>query len=1679
MKKVLKISLYVLGSIFVLILIAVIWLQTQSGKNFVRKQVISFLETKIKTPFHIGKIDYALPKMLLLEDVWFKDQRNDTLLAAKKLKVNISMLKLINSHVDVQQLELVGVTAHIYRYAPDTAFNFDYIAKAFASSDTTQEEPKQEDTSGSKLKLTVDKVKLDDIHIRFDDYTGGTRFAGDLQTLRLNVKEIDLEKMAFKVKEFTVKGLAATMIADTSYLPPTPPDTSAPSNFNLVLDKLDLQQIEFHQKDELSKFYMDIAVGRLFGHPKEFDLLQQKVALTDLRLDNANIKILMAGVAAEKAEEVADTVIVTEPIAAESKWRVLAKDIDLNNVNFVMDNQSQPRLASGIDYAHLDVRNLVLDVQDVYYTMDTISAAINHFTVQEKSGLFIKELKTKLAYYPQGAYLRDLYLQTSNTILRDYAEVTYPSLDALQNNLQSLKLKINLHKSVVGLKDVLIFVPDLRSQPFFKKYGNERLDLEAAVTGYMNNLDIKKFALSGLGNTRAQLKGKLMGLPDANKLRYDINIAELRSTSSDLSSLLPPAALEQVRLPNSFNITGTVKGTAQDYSPNLFINTSDGNAWLKGYVYMSPGKGKEKYDLNIRTQELNLGRILKQDSTLGKLTAVVTAKGRSFDVKYMDAAVTGNIVSAGFNGYTYSAINFNGNVAGQQGAVNLVSGDPNLRMQLDAEANFANEHPSVFANVLIDSADLQALKLYQEEFKIRANIKADFPVLNPDYPEGDLVINRPTVLLSGQRYFLDSLYITSKPNQDTGNHIIINADAIYATIMGHTPLSQTGNIMQQHISRYYTIKSADSAKAQKSAPSQYDLRVDALVRDRPLMHILLPGLESMDTIGIHASIDPNNLSLTAAMPSMVYSGMTLQNGNVNVKGDGTLQYSATLDRFANSSMELWYASVSGNVSGQTITSDITISDTGKTPRFALSATLQQKENEQVLSLRNGLKLNYTDWNVSQPNQIVFGKDGFYVQNFKISNAGQSIALNSETPTFSAPMTIAINDFLISNLTEIVQKDTLLANGILNSNLKVQNITTTPQVSGSLDIRYLAFKNDTIGNFDLQLQEASANMVTARASVTGNNNNIIISGNYYPTPVNGNNFDLNIDLQAVHLQTFEGLAMHQIKNTSGYIRGNLKVQGTMTAPKVTGELRTDKLITTPTALGSPLNMPAEKISFVPDGIVFENFKIVDEKGNSGTISGKVTTTDYRNMDLALRVRANKWQVLNSTAKDNEIFYGKLIISSNIRINGAPSAPVINGNLTIHDSTKLNIIIPQTDPSIQEREGVVEFVDMDDPDRNKYLVPNDSMPKMAMRAGADLNMNVTVEDNAEFSVIIDQSTGDFLRVRGEAALNTTVNPDGTVGLTGVYELKDGAYELNYNFIKRRFNIKPGSKITFAGDPMEAQVDITAVYTANIPPYDLVEKRVQTDQLNFYKQRIPFDVKLMLSGPLMKPVINFDIELPDERNYRVSSEVLTTTRARLTELRNDASDLNKQVFAVLILNRFIAENPFESGTSTDAAYIARQSVSRFMSEQLNRFANDLVNGLELTFDLQSTEDYTTGQKRDKTDLNVAASKRLLNDRLTITVGNNFELEGQTQTNNENTSLVPGNLAADYQLSPDGRYKVRIYRRNENESMVQAYSVETGVSFIVTLEYNKFKNIFRKRNKLPRADKAKKNDKVTGATQ
>lgn len=1680
MRRFLRIVLYVIGSILLLIILVIVFLQTPWGKSFVRQQAVKYLRNKLKTELVIAKLDYSIPDKILLEGVLLKDRRKDTLLAVQRLKINMDMFALIRGKVAVDDILLEGVSAHIYRPIPDTVFNYNFIIEAFAGNDTAAAPAKPKDAAASKpMDIDVAKVVLKDIRLRYDDATGGTYFSMNLGSLLLRPEKIDPGHMKFKVKELSVAGLQSYFATDTSYLAPPPKDTAAASDFQLAVDKVRLDQVKFAFLGKLDSMYFGIQVGSLETKINRFALLDQFVDIDKFQLENVASSVVM-GKPRTAPKSVKPAEPATADTASSNSWRVLAGSLMLKEIGFVMDNNAAPRQKAGMDYAHMNFQHLSFNGDNILYSPDTISGNLKHLSLAEQSGLNIIELRTRFLYCNRGAQLKELYLQTPGTVLQDHLEISYPSLASLDKEMNKMQLNIAISKSKVSMKDVLLFMQPAQRK-MLEPYAGEQIRLAAQMKGFLNALVISDFTASGLKGTDVSLKGHLNGLPDADKLNYELNIARLRSTYEDIAPFLPDSLKRQIRVPDWFSASGLLAGTTKDYRPDLRITTSDGDATVKGQLLMSPGEGREQYDLALTTTDLNLGRILRQDTLLGKITLKANAKGTSFDVNKMNTVFDADIASAWVMKYNYNAIHLGGSLANKIADIKGNSSDPNVNFTLTALADLSNKYPALKADLSIANFDPQALNLYGDTLIVRGDIHADFESLNPDYPKGTLTYASPWLRMPGYSLSLDSIIFRSAPDADSIQHIDLNVSKVlYANLDGHMPLTQIGNAALSHINNHYRI--TDTVIP---VPYNYDMTLNAHAVYRPLLKTWLRDLKPFDSIKLSALLRPDAFKVDAFVPKVVYGNNRIDSGVVKIYEAGdTLRYAASLKQFSQDQFALWYPTVSGSLRKDSIYARVRIADSARKDQFALGAAMHHDLNSDsgltYIRMFKGILLDYDRWNVNPQNRIVLGPSGFYIRDFAMSKDNQSISVSSEQPEFRSPFTVTVQNFLLSNITRMISRDTLVADGYLNVNAKIDLRDSFPKINAEAGISQLTAFNQPVGDLKLTALNENENIYDAHLQLTGNENDLVVNGRYFMAPVDSNQFKFDVVVNALSLKSLQGFSFGSIRNSSGFIRGNLNLAGTTDRPKILGELHTDKLKTTVSMLNAPFYMPSETITFAKEGILLNNFTIKDAMGNNATIDGRVRTRNYTRYNLNLNVKADHWQAVNSTKKDNELFYGKLLLSTDLNIKGLATAPRIDGELTIHDSTRLTYAMIDNGPGIQESDGIVRFIDSRDTtwvDSTQIVMARN----MRMSRATQMNVNVGIEENAIFNVVIDPVTGDNLQARGEANLNTFIGPDGSVGLTGTYELKGGYYELNYNFLKKKFSIQPGSVITLSGDALDAEVDITAAYAANIAPYELVEKQVDQSDLNYYKQRLPFQVLLKLKGKVMKPEITFDIVLPEDKENIVSTTVADQVQRKLIEIRNDPSVLNKQVFAALILGRFITDDPFASGIGGGMEYAARQSASRFLSDQLNSIAGQLVQGFELNVGLESSEDYSTGEKTNRTDLNITASKRLFNDRLKVTVGNDFQVEGQ-QAQSQQSNLIPGNLSLDYMLTKDGRYQVRGYRVNQLQNLVDGYVVETGLSFRLNIEYNKFKYIFRnwdKYRKKKQEERARQAMKNGGAGQ
>ncbi len=1671
-------AIFILSLVFLIVLILLL-IQTAPVQNFARGKIVTFLENKLQTKVEIKRLDIDFPKMLVLEGVYIEDRTRDTLIAGKQLKVDLDMYKLIKSEIQINEINLNGITVKLKRQLPDTIFNYQFIVDAFAPKTSTT--PK--DTAA--MKMAIDKIIVDDTRFVFFDVLTGNDVNVYLGHFDTRIETFDPANLVYSVPKINLKGLRGRIrqtkpleITTVNTNPSATATNEKPQFLKFTNSETILSDVDFAYGNDVSGIDTRFKFKDLKLYPEKFDLEKSIIAVREIELNELDGMVNMNSVA--ESDVVKFTTQNNQEVKMEYlPWKFTVGAIRFNNNKFIYNDNTQPRTVRGMDYAHLGVSDLTLHADNFLFNRDTIAANILQGEMKEKSGFVLNELTTDFKYTEKGAVLNNLLIKTPGTELKRSAAVRYPSLAAIQSNPGLMELNLDIDNSRIAIKDILTFAPQLAAQPAFSNRSGT-LFINSKINGSLARLNIRELQFRGFQNTRADLSGTLVNATDPNNFSADLNIRSLSTSRSDLMSLVPPKSIPaNITIPESMALSGIVRGGLKSLYANVSINTSLGNAKVNGRINNATNPNTATYAADISTSNLNIGRIIQQPQTIGTVSAGFTVRGRGFDPEKANATIKGVVRSAVYNNYNYRNLNVNASIANQKFSANASMRDPNLHFALQAEGDLGGALPGFMVTADIDSIKTGPLNLTPDAMIYRGKIVANFPQLNLDALEGEIYMTNSLLVANGQRIKLDSVEVIARY---VNNQQLITAktDFVNATLQGEYKLAQLGTIFMDAIQPYYAINTTGK---KAPLPDPYNFTIDAVVIDHPTLRAFVPDLKRLDKVAIKAnfsSSDGWNATVTSPHIELGTNKIVDLDLVATTQGNTLNVVTNVAEISSGTNISILGTRLRADVANNKVNFALRIGDKENKDKYRLQGLFAQEPNNIFsLSLRpDSLLLNYDSWTINRDNLVRFGSTLVNAQNFDLSQGNQHLILNSQGSGTNSPLEVRFADFRIATLTGFVQTDSLLVDGSLNGNVLLRDLTTQPNFTTDLTIKNLEINQDTIGEINAKIDNRTANTFATNVTITGRGNDVALTGNYYLKPENNSNMDLNLAIKALQLKTMEGVSMGAIRNAEGYLAGNVKIGGTIASPDIDGKLRFEETSMVISMLGSQIKIDNEQIVAVNNqGLSFNSFTIKDSADNNLTINGAARTTNYINYAFDLNIRADDFMALNSTKKDNPLYYGRLFFDTDLNISGTETAPVVDGNLKVNEQTDLTVVLPQTQPGVADRDGIVVFVDKDDPlSDSLFLAALDTLNKVGI-TGMDVSVNLELDKKASLSLVIDEGNGDFVKLQGEAILNAGIDKSGKVTLTGTYELESGAYEMSFNFLRRRFDIEKGSSITWIGEPTDGIMDVTAVYVANTSAIELVQDQITQARTDLrYRQKLPFNVLLNMDGPLLKPELTFDIILPEESTVRIDNEIAGQVEQRLNQLKSEPSELNKQVFALLLLNRFVSENPFESaGGGMNAGSLARQSVSKILAQQLNNLAGNLIAGVDINFDVVSTEDYTSGSMQNRTDLNVGLSKRLLNDRLTVTVGTNFELEGARQSNQTGTggTSTSPNLNIAYALTQDGRYLIRAYRKNEYEGVVEGYVVETGVGFVMSVDYSKFKEIFQMRRKGNTATRERRKDK------
>ncbi len=1636
-----------------LVVLIAVALNIPSVQNSVKDKAINYLKNKTHTEVSLESIKIALPKDVVLNKFYMADKKGDTLLYAEKLAVDISLLKLIHKKVEINNIEMDKIRANVTRINPDTTFNFSFLLDAFMSEQKKPDTEVDKDTT-STMKFSINKVSLKDIGIVYRDDVAGNDVSIRLGEFETNIKDFDMDHQHYVIKNLSLKNTTLKYLQQkplNQLVAQVQKSIDSTKTVTGALPTVEVQDIAFNNvklnyDDMIADTHADLNLNELTLTKLFADLNKSNYKLDEATLNKSNILFAFKPAAQVKTSKTTDTVL-----AKASAMAVLVNQLNLADNTIQFDNLAVKPTAKGMDFNHLKIKSLGLGAENLSYSAAGIKVNVKSGTLKEKSGFELSKLQGDVVYNDKQIKLSNFIFKTPNTKIENNTELNFTSMDDLTKHPERVKLALQVKNSTLGLKDGTYF-----SDAIPANYRNEKIRVTAKVNGYMNNLSIPQLQINGLKSTHIDVTGTVKGLPDVNKTFLDLNIKQFSLTKSDLLVVIPKKTLPtNIELPNKIVANGKFKGSMTNFNTGFNINTDMGSAKLM--ATMKGPKGKESYTANLSLNNFNVGRLLKMQKTLGRITVKANVTGTGLDAKTAAAKLNGQLISASYNKYTYKNLLLSGTYSQKKLNIKSEMVDSNLNFSLTAFVNMAGKYPAVKADLNLKQVDLQKLNFSTTGFKVAGLVKADIKTADPNYLNGDVSIRSLQVVKEGQKFNLDTIDVHSEATADH-NLLTLKSELMSARIDGKYQLTNISGAIINQINKYYAFGQVTTVPDQR-------FRFSLNIYNPKFIQNIVPQLTTFAPSQMSGLIDTkkDSLVMNAWFPQIVYGDYRVDSTRLTVNNaDKRLFYKLLVKHVGSPSLSLFSPEVSGIVANNKLGIDIILRDSKLNDRYVLGGSFQSINKDYRFSFDpTRILLDYQRWAVSPQNYIQFGASGILANQFNLSQGTQLLSVNSVNATPNSPIKVEFKDFRIETLAKFAEQDSAMAGGLINGTVDVKDLTASPKFTANLTVEKLRYQKDQLGTLRIAVNNNTPNAFETNIALTGVHE-VRLDGFYYTNTENALDFNLNID--KIDLKSLESVSMGQIKNGSGTITAQMTIKGSTSAPKVLGDVKFNQAAFTATYVGSYFRMPNETISFTDQGINFNNFTVIDSLNKQATINGGILTTDFQNFKFNMDIKTDNFRAIHSTAADNDMIYGTVFLSSNIKVRGDMNQPNVTMNVKVEKGTKFFFALPADDPTVINQKGIVEFIDADAAPYNGQKALKQDVVKKSPIKGINLTAKVEIDSAAEMNVIVDPANGDALKVRGYADLTATMDPSGRTSLTGRYQISDGSYNLTISAIgKKTFKLVNGSTIVWTGDPMSANVDLTALYEVKAAPIDLLN---EADNIEA-KTKLPFQVYLMMKGELLKPTISFRLDLPEADRDALSGTVYT----KVLNVNRDEAELNKQVFALLALNRFIADNPFQSlvGGGGGASTLARSSVSNLLTEQLNNLASDLIKGVDINFGVNSSEDYSTGSLQQKTDLEVGLSKKLLNDRLTVTVGSSFGLEGPQPAGQSSTNIA-GDVNIQYALSADGRYRLRAYRRNQTDEVIEGQVIETGLGFALVVDYNKFREILhRKKNKVKKEQKPK----------
>jgi hypothetical protein len=1313
-------------------------------------------------------------------------------------------------------------------------------------------------------------------------------------------------------------------------------------------------------------------------------------------------------------------------------WNVIFEKVAVNNLRFRYKNYLVDTAINGVNFDDVDVKNFSTVINNMDVIHHLFKGYVHHLTLREKSGIYIKNLTADATVDTNLILTQHLFLQTANSSVKDYFRMKFKSFDDFADIEDKVMMDADFKSSHVSSKDIAFFTSGLEHVKF-------DLGVDGKIHGRVRNLSAKNLLITGGQATYIRGDFQLRGLPDWDNTFLDLKFDQLSTNKKDLDYLYSNFTdTKGARVPDivgkfgNINFTGRFTGVQNDFIAFGVFKTKLGR-FDPDINLKIDKKGIPAYSGKISTSDFDLGGLL-DNADIGRATLAANVNGSGDALKNLTEKGDAQLSYLNYKGYDYHNIDIKGNFIKKMANAKVTVNDKNLKLNIGGTVNLNAALPSYNFIADIKDARLHTLKLLKDTITLTTVLKTKFSGNSLENIQGHIEMTPIRIVDPRNNYLVDSVDLSASGNGDS-RLVSVKSDIAEGSIKGTINLATLPSYFKQIVKKY--IPSLETTFITPK-PQHFEFNL-ALKNMDPLLALFAPNLKVPDQGTFVGEFNSANetATLNGYIKTIQYGTTVFHDLILDENTDSKqLGINVSLSRInITDSLFIKNIDISNVLRKDSLNFNVKLADKDATNQLDLYGLVEfgRDTTAKLKLLPSDVILEHQDWKLTDQVRIRFLNGKTQVSGFQLSYGQQKLKIDGLiSDNDDDKLKLAFEKFDVATFNQLTKVSGVQLKGSLNGDVIFSSITTTPGIDAHLGIDSLMMNKTLVGNVKIESKLGNDRKeADVKLSINNNGTETMNIDGAYALGKDMEDQALNFNVKMDHTQSiiFEPFIKDLVSDPKGTVSSDLKLTGPISKPQMNGSVTLDNTSVIVNYLRTAYTV-SDKLTVTNSVINVDNMVLKDAHGGTGVVMGKVDLNNLDNPDIEATVTAKNLLALNTTFKDNHLYYGTAYGTGTFSFNG----PVNTMNINIKAHTLVGTVfnIPLNTSSTVGEYDFIRFVSHKD--STKVLTKKNSFD------GVTLNLDLTIDEKTIVKITTDYGV---LEGSGNTTnLNLNINSLGDFNMYGDFLITSGKFEFTAkNFISKNFVVNQGGTIRWTGDPANAEINLNAIY------------EVRTDISPLYiaagssspkgAEQVLVQAELIITKSLLHPTIDFDFNFPTDPSIK---DDLGTYLA-------DYNNRSQQALSIIVRRSFASGNP---GSLTNQVLgTAGDAVSEFAFNKLNSFISQ-SNIKNFDLNLRSFND-------------ASATFRLIDDRLVFTGSLFTDANGNDLFNTTSSSLFNSNFSsltkdfeAQYLIKKDGNLTAKYSYRVLNSTTlntIDQLSVQyvNGVGLVYQRDFDSFGEFFR----------------------